>query len=145
MTGALVVQTPSASNHAANLGQVEDLESRIGSYANYVATFADVTVSVEDTQANILARTGDPKGAVAVASDTNNIYVWNGDSWAASDVDNVRTDFLTISATMNLSGGTESTIVALESPSAGDIMYGTDTDDLYVYSGSAWHIYNNDS
>lgn len=145
MTGALIVQEPSASNHAANLGQVETLEAKIGSYASYVATFADVTVTLDDTQANILANTSSALGAVAVASDTSNIYVWNGSSWAASDIDNVRDDFLTVIATINLSGDTESNITALESPSAGDIMYGTDTDDLYVYSGSDWHIYNNDS
>ena len=145
MTGALVIQDPAASNHAATSGQVENLESKIGSYASYVATFADVTVTVDDTQANILARTGDPKGAVAVASDTSNIYVWNGSSWVASDIDSVRDDFLTISATLNISGDTESNVVATESPSAGDIMYGTDTDDLYVYSGSEWHFYNNDA
>ena len=145
MTGALIVQDPSESNHAATSGQVESLESRIGSYASYVATFADVTVTVDDTQANILARTGDTKGAVGVASDTSNIYVWNGSSWVASDIDNVRDDFLSITATLNISGDTESNIVALESPSAGEIMYATDNDDLYVYSGSEWHFYNNDA
>lgn len=145
MTGALIVQDPSESNHAASLGQVETLESKIGSYASYVATFADVTVTVDDTQANILSRTSDPKGAVAVASDTSNIYVWNGSSWVASDIDSVRDDFLTLTATLNISGDTESNVVATESPSAGDIMYGTDTDDLYIYSGSEWHIYNNDA
>tara|TARA_Y100000287_G_C14173388_1_gene331030 strand:- start:375 stop:890 length:516 start_codon:yes stop_codon:yes gene_type:complete len=145
MTGALVIQDPAASNHAATSGQVENLESKIGSYASYVATFADVTVTVDDTQANILARTGDPKGAVAVASDTSNIYVWNGSSWVASDIDSVRDDFLTISATLNISGDTESNVVATDSPSTGEIMYGTDTDDLYVYSGSEWHFYNNDA
>lgn len=145
MTGALIVQDPSASNHAANLGQVETLESKIGSYASYVATFADVTVTVDDTQANILSRTGDTKGAVAVASDTSNIYVWNGSSWVASDIDSVRDDFLSITATLNISGDTESNIVALESPSAGELMYATDNDDLYVYSGSEWHFYNNDA
>ena len=145
MTGALIVQDPAADNHAATSGQVSTLESKIGSYGSYVATFADVTVSVEDTQANILARTGDPKGAVAVASDTSNIYIWNGSSWVASDIDSVRDDFLTLTVTLNISGDTESNVVATESPSAGDIMYGTDTDDLYIYSGSDWHIYNNDA
>lgn len=145
MTGALVVQTPAASNHAANLGQVESLESKIGSYASYVATFADVTVTLDDTQANILANSSSARGAIGVASDTSNIYIWNGSAWAATTIDTVNADFITITATINLSGDTESNIVALESPSAGDIMYGTDTDDLYIYSGSAWHIYNNDS
>ena len=145
MTGALVVQTPAASNHAANLGQVESLESKIGSYASYVSTFADVTVTLDDTQANILANTSSARGAIGVANDTSNIYIWNGSAWAATTIDTVNADFITITATINLSGDTESNIVATESPSAGDIMYGTDTDDLYIYSGSAWHIYNNDS
>ena len=145
MTGALVVQDPVASNQAATSGQVETLETKIGNYGNYVAGFADVTVSIDDTQANILARTGDPKGSIAVANDTSNIYIWSGAAWIASDINNVHADFITISATINISGDTESNVVATESPSAGDIMYGTDTDDLYVYSGSAWHIYNNDA
>lgn len=145
MTGALVVQTPSDATHAASLGQVTSLEDKIGSYASYVATFADVTVNLDDTQANILANTSSALGAVGVASDTSNIYVWNGSSWAASSIDAVRDDFITITATINLSGDTESNVVATDSPSAGTIMYGTDTDDLYVYSGSDWHIYNNDS
>jgi len=145
MTGALIVQDPAADNHAATSGQVSTLEAKIGSYGSYVATFADVTVSVEDTQANILARTGDPKGAVAVASDTSNIYIWSGASWVASDIDSVREDFIIISATLNVSGDIEANITTSATPSAGDIMYGTDTDDLYIYSGSQWHIYNNDA
>lgn len=145
MTGALVVQTPSEATHAASLGQVTSLEDKIGSYGSYVATFADVTVTTTETQANILARTGDPLGAVGVASDTSNIYIWNGGSWQASSIDTVSQDFQTITATLNLSGDTESNVTATENPSAGEIMYGTDTDDLYVYSGSDWHIYNNDS
>ena len=71
--------------------------------------------------------------------------MYGTDRPGASDIDSVRDDFLTLTATLNISGDTESVIVATESPSAGDIMYGTDTDDLYVYSGSEWHIYNNDA
>jgi hypothetical protein len=145
MTGALVVQTPSDATHAATSGQVTSLEQKIGSYGNYVATFADVTVTTTDTQVEILARTGDALGAIGVASDTSNIYIWNGGAWQTSSIDTVNQDFQTITATINLSGDTESNVVATDSPSAGTIMYGTDTDDLYVYSGSDWHIYNNDS
>lgn len=141
LTGPLVVPTPTSSNHVATSGQVTTLESAIGNYSHYVASAADVTVSIYDTAANILARASDPKGTVAVASDTNAIYYWSGAVWTASDIDNIQADSLAAALTLNISGDTESSIRLREGDAAGTLMYGTDTDKLYIFDGSDWHEY----
>ena len=141
LTGPLVVQEATASNHVATSGQVTTLESTIGNYSHYVASAADVTVSVYDTAANILARASDPKGTVAVASDTNAIYYWSGAVWTASDIDNIQADSLAAALTLNISGDTESSIRLREGDATGTLMYGTDTDKLYIFDGSDWHEY----
>lgn len=145
MTGPLIVPEPTASNHVATSNQVTTLESTIGNYGDFVATTADVTVSVYDTQANILARTEDSKGAVAVASDSSNIYIWTGGYWSSSSIESVQSDQVSILATLNISGDTEANIRDRSDDSAGTMMYGTDTDDLYIFDGSAWQTYNNDA
>lgn len=145
MTGALVVQAPTAANHVATSNQVTTLESSIGNYGDFVATTADVTVTVYDTQANILARSSDAKGTIAVTSDTSNIYIFNGSSWAQSTIDTVKAEYLAVIATLNAYGDTEANIRSRSGDAAGTIMYGTDTDDLYIFDGSAWQTYNNDA
>lgn len=144
MTGALIVPEPTASNHVATSNQVTTLESAIGNYGDFVATTADVTVTVFDTQANILGRDSDPKGTIAVSSDTSLIYIWTGSYWQQSTIESVKADYLDIISTLNISGDTESNIRSRSGDSAGTIMYGTDTDDLYIFDGSAWQTYNND-
>lgn len=145
MTGHLVVPEPTATNHVATSNQVTTLESAIGHYGDFVASTADVTVSVHDTQANILARTGDSKGTIAVASDTSNIYIWTGIQWSLSSIASVQSDQIAILATLNISGDTVANIRARSGDSAGTMMYGTDTDDLYIFDGSDWQTYNNDA
>jgi len=145
LTGPLVVPEPTESNHVATSGQVVTLETAIGNYSHYVATSADVTVTVYDTAANILARASDPKGTVAVASDTSAIYYWSGAVWTISDIDNIQADSLAAARTLNLSGDTEANIRLRESDPAGTIMYGTDTSYFYIFDGTDWQQYNFDS
>jgi len=141
LSGPLVVPEPTESNHVATSGQVVTLETAIGNYSHYVASSADVTVSVYDTAANILARTGDPKGTIAVASDTNAIYYWSGSIWSLSDIDNIQADSLAAARTLNISADTEINIRSREGDATGTVMYGTDTDKLYIFDGSDWHEY----
>lgn len=49
------------------------------------------------------------------------------------------------SATLNVIGDTEANIRSRSGDTAGTIMYGTDTDDLYIFDGSEWQTYNNDA
>lgn len=144
MTGALIVQAPTAANHVATSNQVTTLESSIGNYGDFVATTADVTVTVYDTQANVLARTSDANGTIAVTSDTSSIYIFNG-SWVQSTIDTVKADYLAVIATINISGDTEANIRSRSGDAAGTIMYGTDTDNLYIFDGTLWQTYNNDA
>ena len=144
MTGALIVQAPTAANHVATSNQVTTLESSIGNYGDFVATTADVTVTVYDTQANVLARTSDANGTIAVTSDTSSIYIFNG-SWAQSTIDTIKADYLAVIATINISGDTEANIRSRSGDAAGTIMYGTDTDNLYIFDGTLWQTYNNDA
>ena len=141
LTGPLIVPEPTAANHVATSSQVSALESTIGNYGDFVASSADVTVSIYDTAANILARASDPKGTVAVASDTSAIYYWNGAVWTASDIDNIQADSLAAARTLNISGDTESSIRSRTGDAVGTVMYGTNTDKLYIFDGSAWHEY----
>lgn len=145
MTGPLIVPEPSAANHVATSNQVTTLESAIGNYGDFVATTADVTVTVYDTQENVLARDSDAKGAIGVASDTSNIYIWNGSSWSQSTINSIQDDYVSVVATLNISGDTEANIRSRTGDATGTIMYGTDTDDLYIYDGAAWQTYNNDA
>ena len=144
MTGALIVQAPTAANHVATSNQVTTLESSIGNYGDFVATTADVTVTVYDTQANVLARTSDANGTIAVTSDTSSIYIFNG-SWVQSTIDTIKADYLAVIATINISGDTEANIRSRSGDAAGTIMYGTDTDNLYIFDGTLWQTYNNDA
>ena len=57
VTGSLVIPAPSSESEAAQKAQVSALELSIGSYATFVATIADVTVTYSDTAANITAIT----------------------------------------------------------------------------------------
>ena len=145
ITGALVVPVPTASNHVAQSNQVTTLESAIGNYGDFVATTADVTVTVYDTAVNIQARTGDAKGAIGVASDTDAIYVFSGIYWSASTIETVKADSLAAALTLKTSGLAESDILARTGDSAGTIYYGTDTDDLYIFDGADWQTFNDDA
>ena len=134
LTGPLIVPEPTAAN------QVTTLESAIGNYGDFVASSADVTVSIFDTAENIQARSGDPKGTVAVASDTSAVYYYAG-VWILSDIANIQADSIAAALTLNISGDTESNIRSREGDATGTVMYGTDTDKLYIFDGSAWHEY----
>ena len=145
MTGPLEVPAPTGPNQVATSGQVTILEDSIGNYGDFVSSNADVTVSVFDTTANILARTGDPKGTVAVASDTDVIYYWSGAVWSESSLDEVQGESVSAARTINLSGDTEANIRLRESDPAGTIMYGTDTSYFYIFDGTDWQQYHFDS
>ena len=145
VTGALVIPAPTGSTEAAQKAQVSALESAIGSYSNFVSTVADVTVTVSDTAANILADTSQANGAVAVATDTNAIYVSNSGSFTVSSIDNVQADSISAAATLNISVDTEANIRARSGDATGTIMLGTDSYDLYIFDGSDWQTYNNDA
>ena len=84
LTGPLVVPEPTGANQVATSGQVTTLESTIGSYAVSYPSSSDVTINVQDTVANILARTEDDWGTIALATDTNTLCVWDGSSWSQS-------------------------------------------------------------
>ena len=145
LTGPLIVPEPTGANQVATSGQVTTLESTIGSYADFVSSSADVTVAVQDTAANILARTGDDWGTVALATDTNALYVWDGALWSLSSEATVQADSLAAGLTYQVSGDTEANIRLRESDPAGTIMYGTDTSYFYIFDGTDWQQYNFDS
>ena len=94
VTGSLVIPAPTAESEAAQKAQVSALELSIGSYATFVATIADVTVTYSDTAANITAITDAPNGAIAVANDTNAIYYSNNGVWVLSSIDTIQNDSL---------------------------------------------------
>jgi len=141
VTGSLVIPTPTSESEAAQKAQVSALELSIGSYATFVATIADVTVTYSDTAANITAITDAPNGAIGVANDTSVIYVSDGGVWSVSTIDTVQADSLAASSTLNISDDTESNIRLREGDATGTLMYGTDTDKLYIFDGSDWHEY----
>jgi len=145
LTGALVVPTPTAETQVAQKAQISALEAAIGSYGNFVATVADVTVSVSDTASNILADTTQADGAVGVATDTNAVYVSDGGVFAISSIDSVQADALAAVSTLNVSVDTEANIRLRASDAIGTIMFGSDSHDLYIFDGSAWQTYNNDA
>jgi len=97
MTGHLSVSAPTASNQVATSGQVTDLESAFGNYGDFVASNADVTVSIFDTFSNIQAITDQANGAIAVSSDAGNIYYWDGTSWVQSSISSIKADSLAAS------------------------------------------------
>ena len=139
LTGPLIVPEPTAANHVATSSQVTALESTIGNYGDFVASSADVTVSIYDTAANILARTQDTRGTVAVASDTNSIFYWAGSVWVQSDINNVQSDSLAVSLTLNISSDTETNIKGRTTDALGTLMYSNDSYKLLVFDGTNWH------
>ena len=145
VTGALVVPTPTGETQVAQKAQVTALEAAIGSYGNFVSTIADVTISVTDTAANILADSSQADGTIALASDTNALYVSDGGTFSVSTIDDVKADSLAAAATLNVSVDTAANIAARSSDATGTIMFGSDTYDLYIYDGSNWQTYNNDA
>jgi len=145
ITGELVVPAPTAETQVAQKAQISALEAAIGSYGNFVATIADVTVSVSDTAANILATASPANGTVAVATDTNAIYVADGGVFSLSTIDTVNAAVITALAEYNASGDTEANIRLRTSDATGTIMFGTDTYDLYIFDGTDWQTYNNDA
>ena len=145
ITGELVVPAPTAEAQVAQKAQVSALEAAIGNYGSFVSTIADVTVSVSDTAANILATTNPADGTVAVATDTNAIYVADAGVFSESDIDNVNAAVIAALADFNTSGDTEANIRLRSGDATGTIMFGTDTYDLYIFDGSDWQTYNNDA
>jgi hypothetical protein len=109
-----------------------------GTFLNAVALF---NVTTRDTEANILASTPtNPSGEVNIAfgEDTGYFYIYTPvGSWLIYNND--VTDPVIITAT-----NTEATILA-STPTVYTIEQATDTDDLYLYDGTVWYIYNNDS
>ncbi|MGB2264641.1 MAG: hypothetical protein ACPH3C_05595, partial [Glaciecola sp.] len=77
---------------------------------------------------------------VAVASDTSAIYYYKG-VWILSDIASIQADSIAAALTLNISGDTESTIRSRSGDATGTVMYGTDTDKLYIFDGSDWHEY----
>lgn len=51
------------------------------SFANDASADALVLAAFYDTEAEILARSGDPDRTIAYAADTQNLYVYNGTAW----------------------------------------------------------------
>ena len=145
ITGELVVPAPTAETQVAQKAQISALEAQIGSYGNFVATIADVTVSVTDTAVNILSDSSQADGTVAVATDTNAVYVSNNRVFSVSSIDNVNSDVTTAIAEYNTSGDTEANIRLRTGDATGTIMFGTDTYDLYIFDGTDWQTYNNDA
>jgi hypothetical protein len=45
------------------------------------AAAAGFNIDVRDTEANILARTGDATGVIAFGTDTLDLYVYDGTNW----------------------------------------------------------------
>jgi hypothetical protein len=144
LTGPLVVPEPTASNHVATSNQVVTLEAAIGSYADFVSSSADITIGVQDTAANILARTEDDWGTIALATDTNALYVWDGALWSLSSEATVQADSLAAGLTYQVSGDTEANIRLREGDATGTIMFGTDTGAFYIFDGTSWQQYNPD-
>lgn len=65
---------------------MSSLASAIGSAVKSITDHNKGLVRVVDTEANILARTGDPIGSVALASDTNKLYIYLGSAWGSIDI-----------------------------------------------------------
>ena len=103
VTGSLVIPAPTAESEAAQRLKTSALELSIGSYATFVATIADVTVTYSDTAANIALITNAPNGAIAVANDTNAIYYSNNGVWVLSSIDTIQSSSLEAGKTLNIS------------------------------------------
>jgi len=60
------------------------LVANIGTAVRRLNEYNRGLVKVVDTEANILARENDPIGSIALASDTNKLYIYLGSSsWGA--------------------------------------------------------------
>lgn len=96
-------------------------------------------VSTQNTEEVILSSTPtNPTGEVAInfATDTNNLYIYDGEDWYIYD------DIFITDAT-----STEAEILASSPTNPTDLVtvkYATDTNNLYVYNQGGWFIFNND-
>jgi len=144
MTGPLVVPEPTEANHVATSNQVTTLEATVGSYGDFISSSADVTIAVQDTAANIQARTDDDWGTIGLATDTNVLYVWDGAVWSQSTEATVQADSLAAGLTIQAAGDTEANIRLREGDATGTIMFGTDTGRFYIFDGTRWQQYNPD-
>lgn len=96
-------------------------------------------VSTQNTEEEILSSTPtNPTGEVAInfATDTNNLYIYDGEDWYIYD------DIFITDAT-----STEAEILASSPTNPTDLVtvkYATDTNNLYVYNQGGWFIFNND-
>jgi hypothetical protein len=103
-------------------------------------------VTTRDTEANILASTPtNPSGEVniAFATGTHDLYIYDGSAWYIYKNDTNFNDslvFPTIEVFDN-----ESDFITDTGADDYTIVHAKDTDKLYVWNGSAWYKYNNDS
>jgi hypothetical protein len=103
-------------------------------------------VTTRDTEANILASTPtNPSGEVniAFATGTHDFYIYDGSAWYIYKNDTNFNDslvFPTIEVFDN-----ESDFITDTGADDYTIVHAKDTDKLYVWNGSAWYKYNNDS
>ena len=66
---------------------LSSLASAIGSAVKNITEHNKGLVRVVDTEANILTRDSDPIGSVALASDTNKLYIYLGSSvWGSISI-----------------------------------------------------------
>lgn len=94
-------------------------------------------IDVRDTQANILARSGDATGVIAYGTDTEDLYVYDGTNWQIYNNDG----YFNIDVR-----DTKANILSRTGDAVGVIAFvttGANQDDLLVYDGTNWQIYNN--
>ena len=109
-------------------------------------TPAIFNVTTRDTEANILASTPtNPSGEVNIAfgTDTYDFYIYSGGAWYIYNNDTNFNDslvFPTIEVFDN-----ESDFISDTGADDYTIVHAKDTDRLYVWEGSAWYLYNNNS
>lgn len=85
------------------------------------------------------------QGEMYFATDSKNLYVAET---TAGSIDATLSQFIGPDIFNVTTRDTEANILAsTPTLSAGEagIAFGTDTNDFYIYDGSAWYIYNNDS
>ena len=112
-------------------------------YGMYSATVSHLypasgfNIDVRDTEANILTRTGDATGVIAYGTDTEDLYVYDGTNWQIYNNDG----YFNIDVR-----DTKANILSRTGDAVGVIAFvttGANQDDLLVYDGTNWQIYNN--
>ena len=114
-----------------------------GTFLNTVDIF---NVTTRDTEANISASTPSlsaGEAGIAFGTDTNDYYIYDGSAWYIYKNDTNFNDslvFPTIEVFDN-----ESDFINDTGADQYTIVHAKYTDKLYVWTGGAWYIYNNDS